>query len=79
MTFEELLIACSCGKMPTVELIGKPVKFSNQNLGVVTTIKDNGRHRGVAVKFKDLDYDTWFHDLDDTDKRSRYMRELKIV
>ena len=71
MTFEELLIACSSGKMPKVRTQGG-------SIGTVCVIKDNGRHKGCAVNFPGIAWDTWFTDSDETDKRTRYMRELSL-
>lgn len=47
MTFEDLLKACSNGKMPHVQYVGNN-KITTGSIGQVTTIKDNGRHkRGI--------------------------------
>jgi len=70
MTFEELLKASANG-LPKVNY--------NGNIGKVTTIKDNGRYRGCAVNFFGKSYDDWFHDSDETDKRSKYMRDLTVI
>jgi hypothetical protein len=78
MRWDELLKAFSHGKMPSVKVENIP-EFSTSNVGVVSVIKDNGRHRGVGVVFPGLKYDTWFHDSDGTDKRSKYLRDLHLV
>jgi hypothetical protein len=75
MTFTELLIACSCGKMPFVTCKFVP-RHATSAAGVVTTIKDNGRWKGCAVQFPGINYDTWFADSDAPDRRSHYMRDL---
>lgn len=72
MTFIELLTSCSKGTLPLV----LHEKFG---VGCVTTIKhqsDGSKFKGCAVRFYSIPYDTWFSDSDDTDKRSKYMREL---
>lgn len=72
MTTKELLIACGSGVMPKVknEVFG---------IGQVTTIKDNDRYIGCAVKFESPNYDIWFWDSNETDKRTKYMRELSLL
>jgi hypothetical protein len=73
MTIADVLqsLACQSGKMPQV--------ITNSGVvGQVTTIKDNGKHRGIGVQFPDLNYETWFNDSNDTDKRFRYMRDLSF-
>lgn len=78
MNFSELLIACGSGKMPRVIYTGdNHKKIKKGTSGTITTIKDNGRHKGVAVNFGN-DWDDWFHESDDTDKRSLYLRDLTI-
>lgn len=71
MTFEELLKACSKGKMP---MVLDPVK---NRIGYVTTIKDNGKHKGCAVAFH-THYDEWFWDSTENDKRRQYLRNLEL-
>jgi hypothetical protein len=68
MTSLELLKACSIGSFPTVS--------HNGNIGRVTTIKDNGKFKGCGVTFPDIPYEVWFLDLDESDKRRKYMRDL---
>lgn len=79
MKWIELLKAMSSsGDFPEVEVSITP-KFATSNRGKVTVIKSNGRHSGVGVLFPGLNYDIWFHNSDDTDKRSRYIRDLILV
>ncbi len=78
MKFEEILKACSSGKLPKV-LSSCPIKYAQSAKGTVTTIKANGKHSGVGVTFEGLDYELWFHDSDDTDKRTRYLRDLTLI
>lgn len=72
MKWLELIKACAKGRLPKV-------KTGTGLVGQVSVIKDNGRHKGIGVVFPGLEYDTWFNDSEETDKRSRYMRELVIV
>ncbi len=71
LTFEDVLKACAGGNMPKVVT-------EKGTVGIVTTIKDNGRYKGIAVKLWGMDYDLWFHESDSSDKRSRYIRDLKL-
>lgn len=75
MTFQELLKSCSEGEFPTVQYIGE-IRFAKSNIGKVNTVKENGRHKGCAVTFEGLNYSTWFSDSEETDKRTKYMRDL---
>lgn len=77
MTWEEVMSYCATGKMPRVHYNGK--LNHNNHKGQVTTIKNNGKHRGVGVMFDGLEYEMWFHDSEDTDKRTRYMRDLAVL
>lgn len=72
MTFKEILRACASGEMPCVET-------KDGTMGQVVTIKSNGRHKGIAVYFSGVGCDTWFTDSDDTDNRTKYMRDLRLV
>lgn len=79
MTRQELLDALPKG-FPKVEFTGlPPLKFVSSNIGQVTSIRLIGKHIGVGVQFEGVNYDHWFHDSDETDKRSRYLRDLKLV
>lgn len=73
MTFTELL--------ETVGAEAKLPEVFHKELGVgrVTVIKDQAdgsKFRGCAVRFPQLNYDTWFTDSKETDKRSKYLRDL---
>lgn len=72
MTFEELLKACSSGRMPEVET-------EAGDKGTVVTIKNGDGYHGCAVRFWSFDYNTWFYAKDGSDRRCRYMKELKLV
>lgn len=79
MTYEQLLKKVGEGKMPEVKTLVK-IKYATSDVGRVTTIKDNGRHRGIAVRFPGCDWDTWFHDnTEGSDKRTLYLHQLQIV
>ncbi len=78
MTFEELLKACASGELPAVSL-KEPVKYATSNAGKVVVIKANNRHRGIGVQFPGVPYDTWFHEINTGDKRSKYMDELELI
>lgn len=69
---KQLLIACGKGEFPQVS---HPIL----GIGQVVTIKNNGRNFGCSVKFEVPDYDVWFTDSQDTDKRTKYMRELTLI
>jgi hypothetical protein len=73
MTWEQLLKKVGEGKLPQVKVI------ETGKVGTVTVLKDNGRHRGVGVQFPGLNYDTWYHELNTGDRRSRYMDQLELV
>ncbi len=75
--FEDILKACLSGKMPRVQS-SEPIKFTNETKGTVTTIKANAKHCGVGVTFDGLNYELWFTESDDTDKRTRYIRQLTL-
>ena len=78
MTLEELFNhAATTGKLPMVE-VDKPVRHAASNIGVVTTIKQTSGYTGVAVRFNGMNYDSWFHAIENPDRRSKYMSELKI-
>ncbi len=70
MTFIDLLNACAYGSLPKV-------KYNNAD-GAVTTIKDNGKYKGCGVSFPGIYGEVWFWDSPETDKRSRYMRDLTL-
>lgn len=78
MTWEELLKSVGKGEMPKVK-IKTTLKFATSNEGVVTTIKDNGKHRGVGVTFPGCKWEDWFHESPSTDQRSKYLRDLELV
>lgn len=71
MTFEEVLKACSNGKMPKVEDRGC--------VGQVTAIKNGDGYVGISVKFPNTSYNVWFHAEEKKDKRARYMSELNLL
>lgn len=73
MTWIELLTKVGEGKMPTVKDTKKAL------IGSVTVIKDNGRHRGIGVAFPGQNWDTWYHEINMGDRRSRYMDALEFV
>ncbi len=77
MTFEELLKA-SCNGLPEVKTF-VAVNRATSNIGKVVALKDNGKFKGCAVQFPGLDYDIWFTDSNETDKRSRYMYHLAFT
>jgi hypothetical protein len=79
MTFEELLKACASGEMPKVKLIGTHRNITTGAIGQVVTIKKNRNHGGVSVDFGIINYDCWFHDSKDEDKRSNYMYQLELI
>lgn len=78
MTWEELLKSVSSGKMPNVRS-DTSIKYATSNEGIVTTIKDNGKHKGVGVTFPGQNWEEWFHCSDSNDKRSKYLRDLHII
>lgn len=72
MTFDDLF---TYKRMPCVD-------HPALGFGRVTVIKDKAdgsNFRGCAVRFDNMNYDVWFHDSTDTDKRSKYLRELTIT
>lgn len=81
MTIEELLKACAKGEMPKVQL-GETPQYAESNIGQVVVIKNGTKvfnHSGCGVKFPGLGYDLWFNAESGTDKRKRYMKDLKLV
>lgn len=78
MTFEELLLSLSTGKMPHVHVEDIP-RPATSNTGRVTVIKDNGRHKGIGVTFPGLNNDLFYWAEAQTDKRSKYMADLKLL
>lgn len=73
MTWTELLKKVGEGAMPQVQ------EISTGRVGKICVIKDNGRHRGIAVLFPGLKYDTWYHEVNTGDRRSRYMDDLTFA
>jgi hypothetical protein len=73
MTWLELLTKVGEGKMPTVK------DANTGRTGQVTVIKDNGRHRGIGVQFPGQSWDTWYHEINMGDRRSRYMDALTFA
>lgn len=71
MEWIELLKYLSNGKMPMV----KDTKTGK--IGRVVVIKDNGRHKGISMSGEH--YDTWYHDSDAVDARTKYIRDLQII
>jgi hypothetical protein len=79
MTMKELLKACGDGEMPKVKLISHRKYIAEGSIGQVVTIKNNRSFGGCSVDFGIINYDCWFHDSEDNDKRSSYMYQLEIV
>jgi hypothetical protein len=75
MTFEELLKACQTGTMPKVKVLYM-LPYAQSDIGTVTTIKDNGKHKGIGVQFPGMKWETWFADSKDNYRRTKYMRDL---
>ncbi len=69
MTFEELLKSCSSGEMPKVTY--------NGHARQVVTIKNGDGYIGIGVD-TGKPFIEWFHAETGTDKRKKYMSELKI-
>lgn len=78
MNIEELLRSCYEGKMPLVEC-ADPVRHASSPIGRVVVIKYEDGHKGCAVRFPGMDWDTWFWDSNENDGRKHYMRELKLL
>lgn len=74
MTYKQILEACYGGELPRVRRT-TPLKYSKNEEGVITTIKDFG----VAVRFDGMEWDTWYCKEHRNDKRSRYISELELV
>lgn len=56
-----------------------PIQGATSNIGIVQEVKIlNEKNKGCGVSFPGLNYNTWFHDSDGTDKRTKYMRDLEI-
>lgn len=72
MQWSDLIKACASGSLPKV-------KTEKGTIGQVSVIKANDRYRGIGVALPELNYDLFYHDSEDTDKRSRYMRDLSLV
>jgi hypothetical protein len=69
------------GVMNIKDIIEKFPSVFHKEFGVgnVTTIKDNGKYKGVGITFVNgPNYEVWFWDSGDTDKRTRYMRDLVL-
>ena len=69
---EVFLIAHKTGEFPVVEYTGDPMKHHVNRVGRITQIKPSG----VAVDLG-AGWDKWFHSEEGTDKRSKYMSDLK--
>lgn len=74
MDLKELFIkAAEIGEFPKVR-IDKPVRHSELTEGTVTQI----RPTGIAVRFPDMNYDSWFWFDKQDDKRSKYTDCLEL-
>lgn len=77
MTFEELLISCGSGRMPTVKST-KPIKGATSNIGTVIAIKFDKHYKGCAVQFPGKHYDDFFHAVKYTDGKRKYLSDLVL-
>jgi hypothetical protein len=73
MTFQELIQGfIKANGFPTV-------KDASGAEGIVTLIKSNPDWKGCAVRYPNMDYDTWYYAEPGTDKRRHYIDELTII
>lgn len=73
MTVKDLLKEAGSGEMPSV------IDVTTRETGRVTCIKSNDNYRGCEVKFPLKNWNVWYHDSEEKDKRSRYMRDLVFI
>lgn len=73
MTFKELLTkSAELGEFPRVF-------YPEHGPGTITVLKNNRSYKGCGVQFDSLNYDKWFWDSDEADKRTKYMRDLTFL
>lgn len=77
MTFEELLIACSSGRMPNVKSTVE-IKGATSNIGTVIAIKFDKNYKGCAVQFPGKHHDDFFHAVKYTDGKRKYLSDLVL-
>ncbi len=77
MTIQELLIEMA--NQGTIEIrvkADRPTRHSKVTTGTVEKITT----KGVGVRMDGVKWNAWFRtDKDSNDKRSRYIRELKLI
>ncbi len=77
LDMDALLKHMACGSFKVRSKV--PIQGATSHIGIVQELKIlNEKNRGCGVKFPGLNYNTWFHDSDGTDKRTKYMRDLEI-
>lgn len=82
ITVKEVLMRSQTGVLPKVRAkvdVRKDVKAGE--VGQVVVVKQyttNSGYLGIAVSFT-KNFDVWFHESDETDKRTAYMRDLEFI
>lgn len=76
MNWDELLQACPTG-LPYVESIVMVDGILHRR-GKVTNVKDDSNYKGCAVRWDAMSWDTWYYADPGTDRRMRYMNQVKI-
>lgn len=78
MKLEELMFFCRFGMIQVFSV--KEIRGASSRIGTVVLLKDTGTYKGCAVNFPGMNYSVWFtDDMEGTDKRSRYMKDLRFL
>lgn len=78
MTMTELLHHMAAGNFKVQ--VKHPLMHATSDIGIVQEIKIFGeKNVGCGVNFPGTNWNTWFHQSDETDKRKRYMRDLQPI
>ena len=80
MKFENLLKNFK-DEQPVKVQIDTPIKYATSKIGIITEFRftNDGKPKGVCVRFGGMKWSTWFWYNSGTDKRSHYMTELKLI
>lgn len=76
MNIQEIITAAKENQQVSV-FVDEQIPYTSSRKGVVTNIRLSGC-KGIGVRFEGVDYDVWFHEKKDSDKRRRYMDSLSF-